>query len=158
MKKIFLNGKPLLRKCLVFVILLLILNVKHYCFIFMDRLKTTILTFTEDQREHALKVAYFQQNWYSLLTIHWVLPKCNLFVKCFIPIVSCINYYLYTHGWSFDLTFFFYDPVYADGRVCISILHAPGDDPMGYESSAERWSPVQSVEKILLSVVSMLAG
>jgi ubiquitin-conjugating enzyme E2 G2 len=48
--------------------------------------------------------------------------------------------------------------VYADGRVCISILHAPGDDPMGYESSAERWSPVQSVEKILLSVVSMLAG
>lgn len=48
--------------------------------------------------------------------------------------------------------------VYADGRVCISILHAPGDDPMGYETSAERWSPVQSVEKILLSVVSMLAG
>jgi ubiquitin-conjugating enzyme E2 G2 len=51
-----------------------------------------------------------------------------------------------------------YFAVYADGRVCISILHAPGDDPMGYESSAERWSPVQSVEKILLSVVSMLAG
>jgi len=47
--------------------------------------------------------------------------------------------------------------VYSDGRVCISILHAPGDDPLGYESSAERWSPVQSVEKILLSVVSMLA-
>ena len=51
-----------------------------------------------------------------------------------------------------------FSPVYADGRVCISILHAPGDDPMGYESSTERWSPVQSVEKILLSVVSMLAG
>ncbi|XP_060840073.1 ubiquitin-conjugating enzyme E2 G2 isoform X1 [Rhopalosiphum padi] len=47
--------------------------------------------------------------------------------------------------------------VYSDGRVCISILHAPGDDPMGYESSNERWSPVQSVEKILLSVISMLA-
>jgi ubiquitin-protein ligase len=26
-----------------------------------------------------------------------------------------------------------------------------------YESASERWSPVQSVEKILLSVVSMLA-
>jgi ubiquitin-conjugating enzyme E2 G2 len=26
-----------------------------------------------------------------------------------------------------------------------------------YESSDERWSPVQSVEKILISVVSMLA-
>ena len=44
-----------------------------------------------------------------------------------------------------------------DGRVCISILHAPGDDPLGYEKSSERWSPVQSVEKVLLSVMSMLA-
>lgn len=26
-----------------------------------------------------------------------------------------------------------------------------------YESSSERWSPVQSIEKILLSVLSMLA-
>ncbi|KAG8035021.1 hypothetical protein G9C98_005443 [Cotesia typhae] len=51
----------------------------------------------------------------------------------------------------------FHPNIYTDGRVCISILHAPGDDPMGYESSAERWSPVQSVEKILLSVISMLA-
>lgn len=51
----------------------------------------------------------------------------------------------------------FHPNVYADGRVCISILHAPGEDPNQYESSSERWSPVQSVEKILLSVVSMLA-
>lgn len=29
--------------------------------------------------------------------------------------------------------------------MCISILHEPGDDPHGYESAAERWSPVQSV-------------
>ena len=36
-------------------------------------------------------------------------------------------------------------------------MHAPGDDPNQYESSSERWSPVQSVEKILLSVISMLA-
>ncbi|KAJ1925655.1 ubiquitin conjugating enzyme Ubc7/UbcP3 [Tieghemiomyces parasiticus] len=47
--------------------------------------------------------------------------------------------------------------VYENGVVCISILHAPGDDPNMYESSSERWSPVQSVEKILLSVVSMIA-
>ncbi|KAI8927039.1 ubiquitin-conjugating enzyme/RWD-like protein [Entophlyctis helioformis] len=47
--------------------------------------------------------------------------------------------------------------IYADGTVCISILHAPGDDPNMYEHASERWSPVQSVEKILLSVVSMLA-
>ncbi|KAG5455977.1 MAG: ubiquitin-conjugating enzyme e2 g2 [Olpidium bornovanus] len=47
--------------------------------------------------------------------------------------------------------------VYQNGLVCISILHPPGDDPNMYECSSERWSPVQSVEKILLSVVSMLA-
>ena len=53
---------------------------------------------------------------------------------------------------------FFSLSVYPDGRVCISILHTPGDDPLGYETAAERWSPVQSIEKVLLSVVSMLAG
>jgi len=47
--------------------------------------------------------------------------------------------------------------IYPDGKVCISILHPPGNDPLGYETSAERWSPVQSVEKILLSVMSMIA-
>lgn len=57
-----------------------------------------------------------------------------------------------------NLTVAFVLSVFSDGRVCISILHAPGDDPMNYELSSERWSPVQSVEKILLSVVSMLAG
>eukprot|EP00049_Salpingoeca_infusionum_P027052 m.30010 g.30010 ORF g.30010 m.30010 type:complete len:166 (+) comp9230_c0_seq1:106-603(+) len=46
--------------------------------------------------------------------------------------------------------------IYTDGKVCISILHA-GVDPSGYEKSCERWSPVQSVEKVLLSVISMLA-
>ena len=47
--------------------------------------------------------------------------------------------------------------VYDDGNVCISILHPPGDDPLMYERSSERWSPIQSVEKVLLSVISMLA-
>ncbi|KAH3671558.1 hypothetical protein OGAPHI_000261 [Ogataea philodendri] len=47
--------------------------------------------------------------------------------------------------------------IYKDGTVCISILHPPGDDPMQYESADERWGPLQSVEKILLSVCSMLA-
>ena len=61
---------------------------------------------------------------------------------------SCSHVHAHTH----------IDVVYQDGRVCISILHTPGDDPLGYETAAERWSPVQSIEKILLSVVSMLAG
>lgn len=47
--------------------------------------------------------------------------------------------------------------VYSNGEVCISILHPPGDDPNHYESASERWSPIQSVEKILISVMSMLA-
>ncbi len=47
--------------------------------------------------------------------------------------------------------------MYPDGTVCISILHEPGDDPNHYETAAERWSPAQSTEKILLSVMSMLA-
>jgi ubiquitin-conjugating enzyme E2 G1 len=41
--------------------------------------------------------------------------------------------------------------------VCISILHEPGDDKYGYETAAERWLPVHTVETILLSVISMLA-
>ncbi|KAH8114845.1 ubiquitin-conjugating enzyme [Phellopilus nigrolimitatus] len=51
----------------------------------------------------------------------------------------------------------FHPNVYSDGTVCISILHTPGDDPTHYEQASERWSPVQSVEKVILSVVSMLA-
>ena len=47
--------------------------------------------------------------------------------------------------------------IYPNGDVCISILHPPGDDPNHYESASERWSPIQSVEKILISVMSMLA-
>ncbi|CAF0877335.1 unnamed protein product [Rotaria sp. Silwood1] len=44
-----------------------------------------------------------------------------------------------------------------NGDVCISILHEPGVDQFGYENPSERWSPVQSVETILLSVLSMLS-
>ncbi|KAI9505437.1 hypothetical protein GGI25_005257 [Coemansia spiralis] len=46
--------------------------------------------------------------------------------------------------------------VYEDGRVCISILHKPGEDPSGYEMPEERWSPAQTVETILMSVIVML--
>ncbi|KAK4987739.1 Ubiquitin-conjugating enzyme E2 15 [Elasticomyces elasticus] len=48
--------------------------------------------------------------------------------------------------------------VYTNGEVCISILHPPEDDKYGYESAAERWSPVQTPETILLSVISMLSS
>lgn len=47
--------------------------------------------------------------------------------------------------------------VYADGKVCISILHPPGDDEYGYEKASERWTPIHTVETILISVISMLS-
>jgi len=48
--------------------------------------------------------------------------------------------------------------VYTNGEVCCSILHSPNDPTYSsYELASEQWSPVQSVEKILLSVISMLA-
>nr|OQO30721.1 Ubiquitin-conjugating enzyme E2 15 [Rachicladosporium sp. CCFEE 5018] len=55
-------------------------------------------------------------------------------------------------------TSIFHPNVYPNGDVCISILHPPGDDQYGYEQASERWSPVQSPETILLSVISMLGS
>lgn len=52
----------------------------------------------------------------------------------------------------------FHPNVYPSGEVCISILHPPEEDKYGYESAAERWSPVQSPETILISVISMLSS
>ncbi|GAM26143.1 hypothetical protein SAMD00019534_093180, partial [Acytostelium subglobosum LB1] len=48
--------------------------------------------------------------------------------------------------------------VYTNGEVCISILHAPGEDIYGYEQASERWLPVHTVESILVSVISMLSS
>jgi ubiquitin-conjugating enzyme E2 G1 len=53
---------------------------------------------------------------------------------------------------------FWHPNVYPDGRVCISILHPPGEDSYGYESASERWLPIHTVQSILLSVISMLAS
>ena len=50
----------------------------------------------------------------------------------------------------------FHPNIYPDGRLCISILHPPGDDQYGYESAAERWNPTQTPETILISVLSLL--
>ncbi|EGC29154.1 hypothetical protein DICPUDRAFT_58977 [Dictyostelium purpureum] len=47
--------------------------------------------------------------------------------------------------------------VYKEGEVCISILHE-GEDAYGYEKANERWTPVHTVESILISVISMLSS
>jgi len=46
--------------------------------------------------------------------------------------------------------------IYPDGRLCISILHNPGEDQMSGELAAERWSPAQRVETVLVSILSLL--
>lgn len=57
---------------------------------------------------------------------------------------------------QFRFTPAIYHPnVYRDGRLCISILHQSGD-PMTDEPDAETWYPVQTVESVLISIVSLL--
>jgi ubiquitin-conjugating enzyme E2 R len=46
--------------------------------------------------------------------------------------------------------------IYADGKLCISILHAPGEDIQSGEQAEERWSPLQGVESVLRSVLLLL--
>jgi ubiquitin-conjugating enzyme E2 R len=50
----------------------------------------------------------------------------------------------------------FHPNIYEDGRVCISILHAAGDDEQSGELASERWSSVQSVESVLRSILLLL--
>ena len=48
--------------------------------------------------------------------------------------------------------------VYEDGKVCISILHPPGEDQFNSQETAEeRWRPILGVEQIIVSVMSMLS-
>jgi ubiquitin-conjugating enzyme E2 R len=58
-------------------------------------------------------------------------------------------------GVCFSWFRFWHPNVYKDGRVCISILHTP--DPLNPSEASHCWSPVQRVETILLSVISMLS-
>lgn len=49
--------------------------------------------------------------------------------------------------------------VFPDGRVCISILHPAEHDPLNPdELVSEKWSPVHTVESIVLSIISMLSS
>jgi ubiquitin-conjugating enzyme E2 R len=44
------------------------------------------------------------------------------------------------------LTPLYHPNIYADGRVCISILHPPGEDEMSGERPEERWNPTQTIK------------
>ncbi|KAF9529072.1 ubiquitin-conjugating enzyme [Crepidotus variabilis] len=52
------------------------------------------------------------------------------------------------------LTPMWHPNIYADGNLCISILHPPKDDEYGYEDAGERWLPVHT----LISVISLLSS
>ncbi|KAL6950131.1 hypothetical protein ACO0QE_000806 [Hanseniaspora vineae] len=57
---------------------------------------------------------------------------------------------------QFRFTPAIYHPnVYRDGRLCISILHQSGNSTSD-EPDNETWSPVQTVESVLISIVSLL--
>jgi len=97
-------------------------------------------------------------------------PVFAVSVSALFAIVLCSEGGLFKARLSFPADYPFMPPtmkfetamwhpnVYKDGRVCISILHPPGNDPAQYELASERWSPVHTVETILLSVISMLAS
>jgi ubiquitin-protein ligase len=51
---------------------------------------------------------------------------------------------------------FWHPNVYREGPVCISMLHAAGDDQMSGESFDIRWKPINSVSSVLNSVMLML--
>jgi len=55
------------------------------------------------------------------------------------------------------ITEFWHPNVYYDGRVCISILHPPGEDETSGERPEERWRPCQTVSTVLISVISLLS-
>jgi ubiquitin-conjugating enzyme E2 R len=50
----------------------------------------------------------------------------------------------------------FHPNIYPDGKVCISILHNPGEDEQSGEQANERWSPIQGVETVLRSILLLL--
>jgi len=50
----------------------------------------------------------------------------------------------------------FHPNIYKDGKLCISILHTPGDDEMSGELASERWSPAQRIFTVLISILSLL--
>lgn len=76
---------------------------------------------------------------------------------------------LFDHLWAFSQDFpvnppemrfispMWHPNIYADGKVCISILHEAKFDAMNeQEQMSEKWRPIISVEAVILSVQSML--
>lgn len=102
-------------------------------------------------------------SWAFHLTTQIAHQQWNSPQRCGIPMVGLFHFIS-----AFFLFSFFYlsnSPqlndsilftVYPDGRVCISILHPPGDDPNGYELASERWTPVHTVSENIKPSINLL--
>jgi ubiquitin-conjugating enzyme E2 G1 len=55
------------------------------------------------------------------------------------------------------LSIFPHPNIYADGKICISILNE-GVDEYNYELLSERWKPTLNVHSILISILSLLSN
>lgn len=77
--------------------------------------------------KHFYRRVYSKQSLCFLMSILTIHQRWNSHQKCGIQIV-------YFNIISLKHLFYYYNlKVYADGRVCISILHPPGADRWGYE-------------------------
>jgi ubiquitin-conjugating enzyme E2 G1 len=100
-----------------------------------------------------MEVSLFSSNWPVSLSMYADTPTGGNF-RCHLTFPP--TYPLLPPSLKFLNPIPFHPNIYPDGRLCISILHQPGDDQYGYEQASERWSPVQTPETILISVISLL--
>lgn len=54
------------------------------------------------------------------------------------------------------LTKMFHPNIYVNGKVCISILEEDNPGPLGCGTPEDRWSPVQNIRTVALSLVILL--
>lgn len=103
------------------------------------------LTFPKDYPLKPPKMKFITEIWHP--NSNWIIP-IQLIARTIFWISNVILCNKHFICYSVDCK---------SGDVCISILHDPGEDKWGYERPEERWTPVHTVETIIVSVISMLA-
>jgi len=98
----------------------------------------------------AVRVDSLMQLWAFHQIIPTALLRLDLHQRCGIQMVGYVKHFscvfiLVLWNAAKGCIDIRWHAVYPDGRVCISILHAPGEDPNGYELASERWTPVHTV-------------
>lgn len=105
----------------------------------------------------SVKGEYLKQPSHFRQHILIILLKCASRLNCGIQTVRPFSLLFFSNSILLISTLD-WNSVYPDGRVCISILHEPGEDKFNaLESADERWRPILGVESVLISVISMLS-